>query len=98
MTYKNYEIFLNKVKIYTFMLYFWIIELASFITILKFHDLTFINNILFLISMEYLNNSHWYNDFDNSYSLIDLKNDKYLKNNLLEVEKKYFYLNKNEEN
>src|SRR6266700_2167690 len=48
--------------------------------------------------MEYLNNSHLYNDFDNSYSLIDLKNKNFLKNNLLEVEKKHIYSNTNEEN
>jgi len=64
------------------MLYFWIIRLASFISILKSHDLKFINNILFWILIEYLNKNHYYNDFYNFYSLIDLKN------NLLKVEKK----------
>ncbi len=96
VNYTNNEFFWNKLKIYAFMLYFSIVGLLSFI--FKTHDLTIFNNILFWISMEYLNNSYLYNDFDNSYSLIDLKNKNFLKNNLLEVEKKHIYSNTDEEN
>jgi len=98
MSYLNNERLYHKIKLYVFMVYCSIVALSCSITIFMTHDLTILNNILFLLSMEYLQNSHIYYDFENYYSLIDLKNNNFLKNNLLEVEKKYIFAYTKEEN
>ena len=98
MSYLNNERLYHKIKLYVFMVYCSIVALSCSITIFMTHDLTILNNILFLLSMEYLQNSHLYYDFENYYSLIDLKNNNFLKNNLEEVEKKYIFAYTKEEN